>query len=59
MQVPTASPRILIEITEALNHFKSQLKIICPRMVEISAIPKKAFQVLMEYPVHDDTTCME
>ena len=50
IHVPIGSPRILIEIVEALTHLINQLKIVCPIIVEISAKPKKHSQFNDEYP---------
>ena len=47
MQVPTVSPKILMEITVAASHFKSQLKITCPKIVATKAKPKKSSHVLV------------
>ena len=49
MQAPTASPNIVIEITVAENHLKSQVNIKCPSIVDIKVKHKIYIQVSKEY----------
>lgn len=53
IQVPMGSPKILMEIVEALIHLINQLKIVCPKIVEINAKPKNHIQSDDGYPVRE------
>jgi len=52
IHVPMGSPKMLIEIVEALTHLISQLKMVCPIIVEMNAKPKNHNQSYVGYPVN-------